>query len=206
MRPMRMAVLLLLALAPLAVRPSIQAPTETTLFFDEFSGPTLDRSRWNVVVTGRTVNNEQQAYIDSPDVFTFLSGDAEGATNGALVIRPRYREGFTTPQGRRFDFVSGRADTSGQLRVHARHRVGADQADRRRRPVAGVLVARRRAVARHWRDRHHGARGRAGLDQRRDPRARLLREHACWPAGSRPIPHRAWRAGMSTRWSGRRRR
>jgi len=115
MRPMRMAVLLLLALAPLAVRPSIQAPTETTLFFDEFSGPTLDRSRWNVVVTGRTVNNEQQAYIDSPDVFTFLSGDAEGASNGALVIRPRYRAGFTTPQGRRFDFVSGRAETSGRF-------------------------------------------------------------------------------------------
>ena len=84
---MRMAVLLLLAFAPLAVRPSLQPPAQATLFFDDFSGPTLDPSRWNVIVTGRTVNNEQQAYIDSPDVFTFLPGDAEGASHGALVIR-----------------------------------------------------------------------------------------------------------------------
>ncbi len=67
------------------------------------------------MVTGRTVNNEQQAYIDSPEVFTFLTGDAEGATNGALVIRPRFREGFATPQGRRFDFVSGRLESKGKF-------------------------------------------------------------------------------------------
>jgi beta-glucanase (GH16 family) len=85
------------------------------MFFDDFSGPSLDRARWNVVVTGQTVNNEQQAYVDAPDVITFVQGDAEGATNGALAIRPRYREGFTTPQGRRFDFVSGRLDTKGKF-------------------------------------------------------------------------------------------
>jgi beta-glucanase (GH16 family) len=85
------------------------------VFFDDFSGPGLDRSRWTPVVTGGTVNNEQQAYVDAPDVFTFVKGDAEGASNGALAIRPRYRQGFTTPEGRRFDFVSGRVETKGKF-------------------------------------------------------------------------------------------
>ena len=100
-----------LVLLPLIVPASRPASAPTPLFFEDFSGPALDRSRWNVVITGRTVNNEQQAYVDSPDVITFVPGDAEGATNGALAIRPRFREGFTTPQGKTFDFVSGRLDT-----------------------------------------------------------------------------------------------
>jgi beta-glucanase (GH16 family) len=112
---MRGSILLLLALTPLLI-PSRQAATPPKeIFFDDFNGPSLDRTRWNVVVTGQTVNNEQQAYVDSPDVFTFISGDADGATNGALAIRPRFREGFTTAQGRRFDFVSGRADSKGKF-------------------------------------------------------------------------------------------
>ena len=112
---MKAFVLLSLALLPLLLQPSQPTAAPKQLFFDDFTGPDLDRSHWNAVVTGRTVNNEQQAYIDSPDVFTFLDGPSEGATNGALAIRPRYREGFTTPQGRRFDFVSGRADSKGKF-------------------------------------------------------------------------------------------
>ena len=48
--------LLLLLFAPL------HAPRarEATAFFEDFSGPSLDRSKWNVIVTGRTVNDEQQ--------------------------------------------------------------------------------------------------------------------------------------------------
>lgn len=80
---------------------------EQTVFADEFSAPELDRSRWNVITTGRTVNNEQQAYIDSKDVLY--------VADGALVIHPRYRPGFTTPEGRRFDFISGRIDTRGKV-------------------------------------------------------------------------------------------
>jgi beta-glucanase (GH16 family) len=34
-----------------------------------------------------------------------------GATQGALVLHPRYRPNFITPQGDRFDFISGRIDT-----------------------------------------------------------------------------------------------
>lgn len=112
---MRASILLLLALTPLLTPSRQAATTPKEIFFDDFNGPSLDRTRWNVVVTGQTVNNEQQAYVDSPDVFTFINGDADGATNGALAIRPRFREGFTTPQGRRFDFVSGRADSKGKF-------------------------------------------------------------------------------------------
>src|SRR3954466_12205360 len=82
-------------------RPQTRDPAP--LFFDDFSGRELDRSKWNVIVTGRTVNNEQQAYIDSSDVL-FVK-------DGALVIQPRFRAGVKTPQGNTFDFVSGRLDT-----------------------------------------------------------------------------------------------
>jgi beta-glucanase (GH16 family) len=93
---------------------SVAAPAET-VFFDDFSGPSLDRAKWGVIVTGRTVNNEQQAYVDSPDTFEFVSGPADGATNGALVIRPRFRPGFMTPEGRAFDFISGRLESRGKV-------------------------------------------------------------------------------------------
>lgn len=80
------------------------APQRTpSAFIEEFSEPALDRTRWNVIVTGRTVNDEQQAYVDSPDVL-YIS-------DGALVIHPRYRAGFKTAEGRSFDFISGRIDT-----------------------------------------------------------------------------------------------
>ena len=85
------------------------------LFFDDFAGPELDRSKWNVIVTGRTVNNEQQAYVDSRDTIEFVNGAAaEGAANGALAIRPKFRAGFQTPEGRAFDFISGRLESRGK--------------------------------------------------------------------------------------------
>jgi beta-glucanase (GH16 family) len=104
-----------LALSLVLMQPRVAAPPaqpaapgpERTLFVDDFSGAELDRSKWNVVVTGRTVNNEQQAYVDSPEVLF--------VRDGALVIQPRYRPGFTTPQGRTFDFISGRIDTRSKV-------------------------------------------------------------------------------------------
>ena len=77
-----------------------------TLFADEFNGATLDRAKWTVVVTGggwRTVNNEQQAYIDSTDVLE--------VGHGVLTIHPRLHPGFAPPDGKSYDFVSGRIDT-----------------------------------------------------------------------------------------------
>jgi beta-glucanase (GH16 family) len=105
------------AVAILLLAVTLPAPAhERTVFFDEFSASELDRTQWNVIVTGRTVNDEQQAYVDSPDVLYLTRGaDAAGAANGALVIRPRFRKGFTTPEGHTFDFVSGRIDTKGKI-------------------------------------------------------------------------------------------
>src|SRR5215831_12466647 len=85
------------------------ATRERIVFDEEFSGPGLDRSKWNVIVTGggwRTVNNEQQAYIDSTDVLE-VSG-------GHLVIHPRLRPGVTPADGHTYDFVSARIDTRGK--------------------------------------------------------------------------------------------
>ena len=83
------------------------------VFYDDFAGSELDRTRWNVRITGHTVNNEQQAYVDSPETLYSLQGDAvEGVeSGGVLVLHPRYRPGFVTPEGRSFDFISARIDT-----------------------------------------------------------------------------------------------
>ena len=82
------------------------------LFFDDFSSGELDRTKWNVRVTGSIYNDEQQAYVDSEETIYIASGeDAAGAKNNALVIHPRYRPAFTTADGKRFDFISGRIDT-----------------------------------------------------------------------------------------------
>src|SRR6516164_14856 len=87
-----------------------------SVFFDDFSGKTLDRSKWNVRITGPTYNNEQQAYVDSTDTIYIVHGEeAAGAANGALVIQPRFRPGFITPEGKKFDFISGRIDTHGKM-------------------------------------------------------------------------------------------
>jgi len=91
----------------IGAHPSEWSDQERTVFADEFSGSTLDRARWNVIVTGRTVNNEQQAYIDSPDVLRVRGGHLE--------IQPRFRREFKTPEGRSFDFISGRIDTRSKV-------------------------------------------------------------------------------------------
>lgn len=97
-----------------------------TLFFDDFTAPNLDRDVWNVEVTGSIYNNEQQAYIDSPE--TVYISHSETDCEGALVLHARYRPGFCTPQGDCFDFVSGRIHTREKLtfrygRVSARLKI-----------------------------------------------------------------------------------
>jgi beta-glucanase (GH16 family) len=96
------------ALAPAAR----QVPAPAILFFDDFSTGQLDRSKWNVIVTGRTVNNEQQAYVDSTEtIHVGDSPESRGAEHGALIIRARRRPGFKTAEGRAFDFISGRLES-----------------------------------------------------------------------------------------------
>ncbi|WP_448336056.1 glycoside hydrolase family 16 protein [Bellilinea sp.] len=84
-----------------------------TLFFDDFTAAHLNRDVWNVEVTGKIYNNEQQAYIDSPE--TVYISHSEADCNGALVLQAHYRPGFSTPQGAPFDFVSGRVHTRGKF-------------------------------------------------------------------------------------------
>jgi beta-glucanase (GH16 family) len=85
-----------------------------TIFFDDFSGPALDTAKWNVELTGMHFNNELQAYIDSSATISLVKG-AEGASDGALVIQPRYSPGFVTADGQKFDFISGRINTRGKF-------------------------------------------------------------------------------------------
>ncbi|MDB4883342.1 MAG: hypothetical protein JWL95_2108, partial [Gemmatimonadetes bacterium] len=65
---------------------------------------------------GPTYNDEQQAYVDDSTTLNAMSGVAsEPGVNGVLRIRARSRPGFITPEGKRFDFVSGRMDTRGKV-------------------------------------------------------------------------------------------
>jgi len=85
----------------------VSAPPGKVVFFDDFSGKTLDRSKWNVEVTGMHVNNELQAYVDST-ANIYLE-------NNSLVLRPVYASGFVTKDGQKFDFISGRINTKGKF-------------------------------------------------------------------------------------------
>ncbi len=87
-------------------------PRGKLIFSDEFDAGTLDRTKWNVEGPTFWVNNEQQAYVDSPETVHFLpAGAVEGAQGGVLVLQPRFSAGFKTPEGRTADFVSGRINT-----------------------------------------------------------------------------------------------
>jgi beta-glucanase (GH16 family) len=77
------------------------------LFFDDFTNANLDRSKWNVIITGDHFNDELQAYIDSASTL-FVE-------NGCLVFRPQYSPGFITKDGKRFDFTSARITTQNKF-------------------------------------------------------------------------------------------
>ncbi|TSD67487.1 glycoside hydrolase family 16 protein [Inquilinus sp. KBS0705] len=101
-----LSALLLLSSAVMA-----QHAKKDTVFFDDFSKPTLDRSKWNVEVTGNTVNDEQQAYVDSAATLYFVKGNTMGARHGALVIKGVYKPGHTSKEQKKYDFISGRINT-----------------------------------------------------------------------------------------------
>ena len=102
----------------------------TIIFADEFNDGALDRESWNVRGPDLWVNNELQAYIDSPDTIQFLpAGAVEGADGGVLQLRALAQpEGYETPTGRMANFVSGRINTRDRVeftygRVEARMRL-----------------------------------------------------------------------------------
>lgn len=105
-----------LAQSPTSTEATTPAETGEILFSDEFDTGALDRTKWNVVGPDFWVNNEQQAYVDSGDTITFRpAGTVPGADGGVLVLKPQWREGFATPDGRKVDFVSGRLTTQGKF-------------------------------------------------------------------------------------------
>jgi beta-glucanase (GH16 family) len=85
------------------VNPDSDRGGKKVVFFDDFSGNRLDRSKWNIEVTGVHVNGELQAYVDSPRTVY--------VRDGALVLQPRFDPGFVTKDGQKFDFISGRINT-----------------------------------------------------------------------------------------------
>jgi beta-glucanase (GH16 family) len=78
-------------------------PKTKVIFFDDFLNGKLDRSKWNVEITGMHVNNELQAYVDSNATIY--------VENKCLVLKPLYAPGFVTKDGQKFDFISGRINT-----------------------------------------------------------------------------------------------
>jgi len=65
------------------------------------------KSKWNVEVTGRTVNNEQEAYVNSASVFTL--------TNGNLCVKALYHPGYVSNRQKQYDFLSGRINTQSKF-------------------------------------------------------------------------------------------
>jgi beta-glucanase (GH16 family) len=84
-----------------------------TIFFDDFGSPEIDPVKWNIRSTGKVVNNEQQAYVESAEVLYIEdhSKTDKPTSGGILNIHARYQKSFTTPDGSQFDFLSGRIDT-----------------------------------------------------------------------------------------------
>lgn len=89
-------------------------PTGTILFEDGFDGTGLDRAKWNVEGPEFWVNDEEQVYVDIPEVI-HIRHDIEGAQGGALVLKPVFQKGVEVPGKRIEDFVSGRIDTRGKF-------------------------------------------------------------------------------------------
>ncbi|TFF35355.1 glycoside hydrolase family 16 protein [Mucilaginibacter psychrotolerans] len=109
-RTLTIAVLLLASTAAIA-----QQTQKDTLFFEDFNAKTLNRSKWNVEVTGNTVNEEQQAYVDSVGTIYMINGKAEGAKSGALILKAVYKPGHTSKEHNKYDFVSGRINTRDKM-------------------------------------------------------------------------------------------
>ncbi|TWR25786.1 glycoside hydrolase family 16 protein [Mucilaginibacter pallidiroseus] len=111
---MKINLLTLPALMLLSATAMAQSKKDT-VFFDDFRQGQLDRSKWNVEITGRTVNDEQQAYIDSAATIYLTNGKADGANNGMLVLKALYKPGHTSKEGNKYDFVSGRINTRDKM-------------------------------------------------------------------------------------------
>ncbi len=115
-----MKIYILTAIVALSVSTSANAqqskPKTDTIFFEDFNEKALDRSKWNVEISGRVNNDEQEAYVDSAATAYLVNGaDAEGAINGALVIKGIYKPGTTSTENKKYDFISARLNTENKM-------------------------------------------------------------------------------------------
>lgn len=92
----------------------VKSGSADVVWFDDFSSGEVDRDKWNVRTTGRVVNDELQAYVDSSET-VYVERETPGSDNHVLVLHARYRPGFSA-EGRRFEVVSGRLDTRERFR------------------------------------------------------------------------------------------
>jgi beta-glucanase (GH16 family) len=117
MKILRLTAMAVLSLSIITFAKAQQTQPKTdTVFFEDFNEPRLDRTKWNVEITGNTVNNEQQAYVDSSATLSLVHGTAaEGAKNGALLIKAVYKPGFTSKENKKYDFISGRINTQHKM-------------------------------------------------------------------------------------------
>lgn len=109
-----MKAILLAASALLLISTAVSAQKKTdTVFFEDFNETALDRSKWNVQVTGETVNDEQQAYVDSASTISLVK-NVEGVKS-ALMITGVYHPGYTSKEQKKYDFLSGRINTQSKM-------------------------------------------------------------------------------------------
>jgi len=105
---------LLIALLLVSSVSIAQQTKKDTLFFEDFNGHMLNRSKWNVEITGNTVNQEQQAYVDSAATI-FMAHKVDGAKNGTLVLKPVYKPAHMSKEKNKYDFISGRINTRDKM-------------------------------------------------------------------------------------------
>ncbi len=92
--------------------PSPSPSPTTRAFAEEFNGPQLNAAIWKAEGPNFWVNNELQAYVNSPDTIALRSNVA-GADGGVLVLKPKWAPGQDPRSDRKADFQSGRIDTRG---------------------------------------------------------------------------------------------
>lgn len=82
------------------------------VFADNFVSEALDEAKWNIHVSSRQKNFEEQTYINAEETVYILQKDGSLDFNGhALALHPRYRPDYQTADGKAYDFISGRVDT-----------------------------------------------------------------------------------------------
>ncbi len=86
------------------------------VFADNFSSGVPDKAKWNIQVSSRQKNFEEQAYINSDETIYILQKSGVLDFDGhALAIHPRYRPGYRSADGKHMTLSRVRVDTFGKF-------------------------------------------------------------------------------------------